>query len=365
MHAVSDVTDTWERLSNALSPTPPFPRETYRIRLAGLLAPLLLASLLTTSHHFVKTTTFLSGIVFFSDPLQRRGLKWLNKRYPRWQKVLEMRNTLLKGAPTNAQLTLTLLRTGEANGAPLPPAPLVRAPPPDKPADVTDAELRATGAEPPLNATEEELEDAMAFDPRTAHEVGDGGADIDAAKSGTHSHSHKGSRILGAVKSVVRGTVKGAIAGDAARAKAGSREARNRLGAVPAVAKEELLTGPVDFKARFEGKKGRLYITTKSTIPAVGFSTASRDKGGDADGDGEGIHPHWSVAVGDIRELKKIGGYGWKAKLVVGWSLGREVHDGLEITDRRGQVRRITALPLRDELFNRLVAMGGQKWEAW
>lgn len=50
----------------------------------------------------------------------------------------------------------------------------------------------------------------------------------------------------------------------------------------------------------------------------------------------EDLHPAWTVAVQDIKELQKRGGYGWKAKLVVGWALGREVHDGLTIVDRKG-----------------------------
>ncbi|KAI1365145.1 hypothetical protein F5Y08DRAFT_191757 [Xylaria arbuscula] len=359
MHGISDVTDTWERFGNALSPTP-FPQNVYRVRIASLVVPLLLVSLFTSSYMFMKGTTFGLGFGFFGDPIISPGLRWLNRQYPHWQKILEMRNTVLKGVPTNAQLTLTLLRIGEANKAPLPPAPLVRAPPPDRPAEVTDAELRATGAEPPLNATEEELEAAMEHDPETAQETA--GADIDAAKSS--SHSGKGKKLMGAVKSAVKGTVKGAIASDTLRAKAGSRPAKNRLGAVPS-AKEQLLTGPVDFKGRYNGKKGRVYIATKSTIPAVGFSTDVKTEIVTEGDEQAELHPSWSIAIGDIKELKKIGGYGWKAKLVVGWSLGREVNDGLEITDRMGNVRRITALPLRDELFNRLVAMGGQKWEAW
>ncbi|KAI8624146.1 hypothetical protein F5Y19DRAFT_480915 [Xylariaceae sp. FL1651] len=359
MRGISDVSDTWERLANALSPTPPFPRNIYQARLAGLVAPLLVISFFVTSYMFVKGITFGLGFGFFGDPIITPSLRWLNRQYPHWQKVLELRNTVLKGAPTNAQLTLTMLRIGEANKAPLPPAPVVRAPPPDRPVEVTDAELRATGAEPPLNATDEELEAAMEHDPHTAHETS--GADIDAAKNS--KHGRKSSKVLGLLKGVVKGTVKSAIASDAARAKAGSSPAKNRLGAVPS-AKADLLTGPIDFKCRYNGKKGRVYITTKSTIPAVGFSTdVTTETIGDDER--EDLHPQWSIAIGDIQELKKIGGYGWKAKLVVGWSLGREVNDGLEITDRQGNVRKTTALPLRDELFNRLVAIGGQKWEAW
>ncbi|KAI0150823.1 hypothetical protein GGR57DRAFT_471667 [Xylariaceae sp. FL1272] len=357
MHGIGDVADAWERFGNALSPTPPFPQNTYRLRLAGLVAPMLLLSLFLTSYMFMKGVTFGAGFGFFGQPLITRGLIFLNRQYPHWQKLLEIRNTILKGVPTNAQLTLTLLRIGESNNAPLPPPPRVSVPPPDQAAEISDAELRATGAEPPLNATDAELEEAMQHDPNTAHETG--GADIDAAKPG--KHGHKSRKVLGLIKGTVKGTVKSVIAGDAARAKVGSNHAKMRLGAVPS-SNEASLSGPVDFAARYNGKKGRIYITTKSTIPAVGFST---DITTENDGSEEMLHPKWSIAIGDIAELKKIGGYGWKAKLLVGWSLGREVNDGLEIRDRDGNLMHITALPLRDELFNRLIAIGGQRWEAW
>ncbi len=71
------------------------------------------------------------------------------------------------------------------------------------------------------------------------------------------------------------------------------------------------------------------------------------------------------MPVQDITELKKIGGLGWKSKIVVGWATGKTVADGLEITTRSGDRLKITAVRLREELFNRLVAMGGQKWESW
>ncbi|OTA65744.1 hypothetical protein K449DRAFT_346845 [Hypoxylon sp. EC38] len=359
MHGIADVSDTWERFANALSPTPPFPRDIYRLRLAALVLPLFLTSLFVTSYMFMKGVTFGVGFGFFGDPIMSRGLKWLNHRFPNWQKLLELRNTILKGVPTNAQLTLTLLRIGEANKAPLPPPPSINEPPPEKPTEITDAELRATGAEPPLNATDEELQEAMEHDPRTAHETG--GPDIDAAKGS--KPGKRGSKIIGFFKGTTKGAVKTAIGTDHARAKAGSHHAKNRLGAVPRP-NSSRISGPVDFKARYNGKKGHVYITTKSTIPAVSFSTNETiEKIGSEER--EDLHPLWTIAINDIAALKKIGGYGWKTKLVVGWSLGREVADGLEITDRTGNTRRVTAMPMRDELFNRLVAIGGQKWEAW
>ena len=71
------------------------------------------------------------------------------------------------------------------------------------------------------------------------------------------------------------------------------------------------------------------------------------------------------MPVADITELKKVGGLGWKAKIVVGWATGKTVADGLEIVDKSGERHKVTAVRLREELFNRLVAMGGQKWESW
>ncbi|EOA82868.1 hypothetical protein ACJQWK_04803 [Exserohilum turcicum] len=359
MHGLADVADTWERFANMLNPTPPFPTNKFHFRLAAVVAPLVLVSLFVSSYVFMKGVTFGVGFGFFGDPAIQRGLALLNRKFPHWQKLLELRNTLLKGVPTNAQLTITLLRLGEANKAPLPPPPHVAQPPPEKPTDVNEEELRATGADWPLNATKEELDAAMAHDPTVAHQTG--GEDIDEAKDS--KHGKKGTKILNFFRSTVKGGVETTRGADKVKAAAGSVHAKNRLGAVPP-RNVDLTSGPVEFKARYGGKKGHAYITTKATIPSIAFSTDQTiEKIGSVDR--EDLHPLWSITVGDILEIRKVGGYGWKAKLVVGWAMEREVADGLIIVDRRLNEYRITALPLRDELFNRLVAMGGQKWECW
>ncbi|GAM84119.1 hypothetical protein ANO11243_021110 [Dothideomycetidae sp. 11243] len=362
MHGLADVCDTWERFGNALSPTKPFPQELYRIRLAGLVVPLLAVSIFVTSEMFMKGVTFGVGFGFFGDPIITPGLRFLNRTFPRWQKLLELRNTILKGVPTNAQLTITLLRIGEAKKAPLPPPPSSSTPPPDEAADVTDEHLRAVGSDYPLNATEDELKDAIEnHDPSVPHETD--GDDIDAAKK--HHHGKKGSKIMGLFKTTVKATIESSLGADRLKAKAGSEHSKNRLGVVPKD-KASLLSGPVDFACRYHGKKGHVYISTKATIPCVSFSLSSDIKiKGTTGRDEEELHPVWSMAIGDVKELKKIGGLGWKAKLVVGWALGKEVADGLEIISKTGESYTITAMVLRDELFNRLVAMGGQKWESW
>jgi hypothetical protein len=360
MHGIADVSDTWERFGNALDPTKPFPQEMYRLRIASLVVPLLAASLFISSYMLVKGITFGIGFGFFGDPIIQPGLQWLNSNFPKWQRLLELRNTVLKGVPTNAQLTITLLRVGEANKAPIPPPPHSGPPPADEAIDLTEDDLRAAGADWPLNATPAEIHAAAAPDPTTARDSA--GADIDTSQE--KKHGKTGARILGFLKGGVKGSVDAALGVDHVKAKSGSEKSKQRLGVIPATRAPPRPSGPVDFQCRFRGRKGHAYIATSATVPCVGFSrdraVAGRDGALRAD-----LHPVWSVAVADIRELRKLGGLGWKARLVVGWALDRDVADGLEIVDRRGASYIITAMVLRDELFNRLVAMGGQKWESW
>jgi len=262
---------------------------------------------------------------------------------------------------TNAQLTITLLRIGEANHAPLPPPPQGQGAPPSEAAELTTDHLDSRGADMPLGASPEEVALAASHDPN--HAGATKGSDIDASKS--HHHGKKGARILGFFKSTVRAGVETAMGADRLKAAAGAEHAKDRLGVISGRSKEQDLSGPVDFRARYNGKKGHIFISTRATVPCLSFTTDSTvEKIGSTNRD-EQLHPVWTIAVANIKELKKIGGFGWKTRLVVGWALDREVADGLEIVERSGSVWKITALPLRDELFNRLVAMGGQKWESW
>jgi hypothetical protein len=75
---------------SALSATTPFPRLKPRLRLAAVLAPACLLSLLTTSYALMKICTLCAGFAFFGDPVIRRGIKYLNRRFPKWQKIIEL-----------------------------------------------------------------------------------------------------------------------------------------------------------------------------------------------------------------------------------------------------------------------------------
>lgn len=248
----------------------------------------------------------------------------------------------MKGVPTNAQLTITLLRIGEANKAPLPPPPSSDEPPPNRPKSLKGDDLT-------VDASDAEIHDAIHDSP---NEKVVPGTDPEAPPK----HRH-GQHFLGFFKGSTKTGVETKLGIDKLKAKAGSTNAKNHLGILPKLS-EQTTTGPVDFKARFHGAKGRVYISTTKAIPSVLFTQDSTGMTSKSD-------EVFSIPLGDIRELKKLGGLGWKAKLVVGWSTGKTVADGLEITDRNGTIWKLTAIQLRDELFNRLVAIGGQKWESW
>jgi hypothetical protein len=236
-------------------------------------------------------------------------------------------------------LTITLLRIGEANRAPLPPPPRSDHPPPSRPTTPVQTE------DLPLEASQAEVDSAVHPEPTTTPEPSDE----------TQKPKHSGKRIIAFFKGATKAGVEGVLGTDRVKATVGSEHAKNRLGILPDPTKTPV-SGPVDFPARYHGKKGTVYISTTATTPCVAFTSSSSMKD---------PNPVFSVAIEDIKELKKIGGLGWKAKLVVGWAIDRPVTDGLEIVDKEGHSYTLTAIFLRDELFNRLAAMGDQKWESW
>jgi len=86
----------------------------------------------------------------------------------------------------------------------------------------------------------------------------------------------------------------------------------------------------------------------------------------------------WNIPVEDIVEIEKLGGFGWKGKVVIGWSLDKQVVDALRVVyklpvreqgtgtlvgERLHEEYLLTAVVGRDELANRLLSIGRQKWE--
>ena len=73
----------------------------------------------------------------------------------------------------------------------------------------------------------------------------------------------------------------------------------------------------------------------------------------------------WTLAIGDIKEVRKIGGEDRKRRALADWALDREVDGGVELRTETDGEFCLTAVSSRDDLFNRIITIGSQMWEIW
>ncbi|KAJ5492942.1 hypothetical protein N7539_001688 [Penicillium diatomitis] len=353
MSIVTELTDTFEKFENALSPTPPFPIQTPRLRLAAALVPACILSLCTSVYVFHKVAGLGVGLGFFGDPLINRGLAILNEKYPHWQRLLKPQNSILKGIPTNAQLTLTLLRIGEKNASPLPP------PPSSHPHD-TARRASIKEEERTLAATDAEIDHAAT--PQAPQEPANSEDSSEAPRK-----KSLGSKIVGFFRGTTRTGVESKQAVDRARAVVGSHHAKNRIGVLHTKGAPPTPIGPTKFSARYKGHRGAVILDSTMTPPTLYFTTDVPESDDISPLDRKKGSVLFSMPISDIQEMKKLGGMGWKGKLVVGWAIGeKEVMDGILLGGKYpGQSYRLTAMKMRNELFNRLIAIDGQVWESF
>lgn len=97
-----------------------------------------------------------------------------------------------------------------------------------------------------------------------------------------------GARLLAFVKGATKTGVETAMGTDRLKAAAGAQHAKNRIGVLQSGPAPP--AGPIDFPARYKGKRGHLYITMTATTPAVSWTTAKED-----------IDPVFSILIEDIQ----------------------------------------------------------------
>lgn len=242
------------------------------------------------------------------------------------------RSNILRGVPTNNQLTLTLLRIGEANQTPIPPVPS------SEPDDLNQKQIINVD-DIQLDATDAEIHHAV--EPSGNMEKRHPQEEQDPQK-------HKRlSKIMRMLKGNTKAAVETKLAVDHVRAKMGSEKAKGHLGVLPK--KKNLVhAGPSEYKSRYEGKRGWIYITENSVL----FS--EKDKS----------NPVVEIPFVDIKALKRATAFSMKtAEIAADWGTEQELLGSVEIDGLNDKTWRFTALPERDELFNRLVAIGSQRWE--
>nr|XP_031858990.1 uncharacterized protein CI109_005658 [Kwoniella shandongensis]KAA5526062.1 hypothetical protein CI109_005658 [Kwoniella shandongensis] len=124
MRIIGGLADKWERIANALDPTPPFLLEPHRARVfCWLIAPILFVSTFVSERMFSRVFGLIFGFAIFGQPVITRTLEELDKRFPHWIERTILENNILSDVPTNAQLIMRLLRDAEHKRHPLPPPP--------------------------------------------------------------------------------------------------------------------------------------------------------------------------------------------------------------------------------------------------
>ncbi|KAI2734112.1 hypothetical protein DTO012A8_10073 [Penicillium roqueforti] len=266
--------------------------------------------------------------------------------------MLTRNSSLLKGIPTNAQLAITLLRIGEANASPLPPPPTSPDKVPSRPVSLNPEELT-------LGASNEEIKQAALVKPDDHAQA------VEAPPAPEKSHKRTlGSSILGLFRETTASGVESKRGIDRLRAAIGSHHAKNRVGVLRDRGKRITPSGPVAFDARYKGKRGTAIIDSTKEPPLLYFTTDTPQNGDAKLENRKDGSVMFTMPVTEIQEMRKLGGMGWKGKLVVGWALhGKEVVDGLLIIGKMpGQSYQLTAMETRNQLFNRLIAIDGQVW---
>ncbi|KAM0788664.1 hypothetical protein ACM66B_002763 [Microbotryomycetes sp. NB124-2] len=370
--ALGDLADALERFANALSPPRPYPPNQARAKLAGaIFVPIMLITAVVPAHVWSQIGSFAFGFGFFGQPLIIRGVKWFVRTVPDWQEKIDLRNSIFSGVPTNAQLTLHVLRVAEAAFDPLP------APPPPPTPDHVQNEISKTGLDPESPPPELKLGpdgNPIAMDKSSTTDSGDEDKKDQGLVGGV------GSAVVNTGKKTVFGTLRLAakkaatfradVSVDGAKHKVG-----NKIDRFLYQSRAKDPETPDAYPAKLHGTSGHLILTsgpdTKPTLSFVPLKSSLSK-------------PSFQVAVEDLVEIKKKGVF--IARAVLGWAAsislegmgldmrfkprdermkeslgtGEKPHD----EDHEGETWSFSHVGRRDQLFARLVSVcPTSKWE--
>lgn len=227
--------------------------------------------------------------------------------------------------------------------------------PPDKAIDIDENVIGASLGDQPLGVSPHHLEDIAEHNQDMADHAGGDDSEITQATG----HGAKREKVFGLFKDGARGAVKTIAAADKLRAKVGVESSKLRAGVVPSSRDATGFVGPVQFSARYEGRRGFIHVNSDDEEPWVAFNRNAVNEHGD-------LRTVWKIKIDDIVQLRKHTGHGMLAKLATGWATNGPIYDSVRIVDTDENEWVVTALPYRDALFNRLCAIGTRaRWEVW
>lgn len=353
-NGIGGAADFVEIMQKALSPVPVYPDSYARFKLAALLVAPALGLHYVPAQVIGRCITFLFGVVFWGhEPLMQAGERLL-EMFPNWMEYLDPRNHLLSGVPTNAQLTLHLLRASEAEGNPLPLPPV---------APTLEEANEAVNEE---DGTKTKAAKAAVSDTKAGQALSSGNPENNkgvrkaAKKTGSKTKSlfKRAARKLAGMGSDV--TVVGEESG-AIKRKINSMVLKAKWG-------EDVPEG--GFVAKHDGTSGHLFLDDEegclSWVPLLSKS------------------PEKVWYIDDLVEMKKQG-LGVQ-RLALAMMSGAEIEslglalrfaktaDDVSMKDMSEEEQLAHAqraeeslvfrgVEAREQLFNRLIAMGHQRWE--
>ena len=343
--------DVWERLGNVLNPVPLFPGDHSRLLLAACISVPTSITFYFSRDVMIKSMELLLGFIMFGEPVIRRSCDFLDREFPSWRNCCKLRNTVLKGVPTNAQLAITMLRVGERISSPLPPPPVSQGSP--KMEATANADSVPELGSQPLKISTNILTTNYYSGTINEQPQEDAKPDTDdGAQDGDDEHRSKNmERVMGFFKHGSKRAVTLFHKTDRLRASRGSTRAQARLD-LGQTTREVPDAGPYKFPARYNGEAGYLHLATAATTPSVAWQ--SHD---------ENLKTAWVVMINDIADISKVDGMSFKTKHFVQWALDKKSVMGLKLTMSTGQCHHLDPVVRRDEVFNRLIAMGNQIWE--
>lgn len=218
-----------------------------------------------------------------------------------------------------------------------------------RPEDPDHEKIIDMDADMPFNVTKEE-KNAAIYPPLPALQ-----ATPSVASSGSSDQQkHKAlTRVVRFFKKNTKIAVETRIGIDHIKAKLGNEKAQTHLGVFQ---KKDTLVyaGPSVYKARYQGRKGWVHLSPTT----VSFSHENEM--------GPERNKVFEFLIDDIVHLKRAQTFvSSLAETAADWSCDKILLGALEITTQRDgeeKLWNITGVPERDQLFNRLVAMGQQRW---
>jgi hypothetical protein len=334
---LGSVADFVEILQNTMSPPAPYPETYARFKFSAVafLVPVLALHFIP-ARMFGRAASFGLGFALWGRPLAIKAFRLIPRMMPNLSMLLDPRNNLLSGAPTNAQLTLFLLRAAEDIGDPLPP-------PPTAPASGSQTKA-LSDTQPTEQAGDEDME--------LARQKEADGKKVEAARHKTRAKAKRtlttAFRKVGKKVAAFRGDV--AVDGQekpiAGQFKSG-------------LLHRKFGTSPDAYACKLNNKPGHLLVDGESGRVAWVALTES----------GPSEKHVWDTD--DLVELTKasvsvprllagfVGGVSIDSLGLIMRFVGPPVAEG-EVDP---SIVELTSVERRDPLFNRLVAIGPQRWE--